>query len=481
MTYVPGYQHDVFISYAHVDSEPSIPGDDATRWVNTLRQSLQTRIDQKLGRKDAVRICMDQGALAGHEPVTPRIREAISSSAILVVALSNGYLESPRCQQERELFIEAAGGVEKASSRCFLVHLDEIPRDRWPKIFSDDIGYQFYQKEPVRGLVSRLADPIPDPQEKAYWTELNKLRTEIAYKLAQMQSMEATIIPPMWAGDRAPLSNGKTAIFLAETTQALKPERDAVAAFLLDQGYDVYPTRFYSRDPLSFVRAMEVDLARAALFVQLLGEDCSIRTEELPHGYEGLQLERARSLGYSMLRWRHKDLVVGKIRDETHRLFLQELDVMTMDLEDFKGEIARALKRHEVRQELPHRNGEMSVLVNASAQDLGVADEVGDDLQHMNIAFNILSGEPVLEAVLDAEEYDAVMVVYGECPQDWVQQRVNVLRRLVLGRKGKAPRCAVYIGHPPLDQKDRLRCSFPALRVTDRATLGAFLQTLGKS
>ena len=41
----------MFISYAHVDNEPSIPGDDATRWVNTLRRSLQTRIDQKLGRK----------------------------------------------------------------------------------------------------------------------------------------------------------------------------------------------------------------------------------------------------------------------------------------------------------------------------------------------------------------------------------------------------------------------------------------------
>jgi hypothetical protein len=173
---------------------------------------------------------MDRGGLAGHEPVTQRIREAISSSAILVVAFSNGYLESPWCQQERELFIEAAGGVEKASSRFFLVHLDEIPRDRWPKMFSDDIGYQFYQKEPVTGLVSRLADPMPDPQEKAYWTELNKLRTEIAYKLEQLQRLGATNVPPTSVGDRVPLSNGKTAIFLAETTQALNPDRDAVAA-----------------------------------------------------------------------------------------------------------------------------------------------------------------------------------------------------------------------------------------------------------
>ena len=126
---------------------------------------------------------------------------------------------------------------------------------------------------------------------------------------------------------------------------------------------------------------MEIDLARAVLFVQLLGEDCSIHTDELPHGYEGLQLECARTRGYSMLRWRRKDLDVTNICDEQHRLFLQEVDVMTMDLEDFKGEIVRALKRYEVRQELVQPNGEMSVLINASAKDLRVADEISDDLQ----------------------------------------------------------------------------------------------------
>jgi hypothetical protein len=168
MAYVPGYQHDVFISYAHVDNAQSIAGDDATRWINTLRQSLQTRIDQKLGRTDAVKIWMDRGGLAGNDPVTPSIREAISSSAVLVVIFSPGYLKSPWCQQERELFVAAVGGVEQAASRCFLVHLDEISREQWPQIFSDAIGYQFYKKDHITGRVSRRADPKPDSQEKEY-------------------------------------------------------------------------------------------------------------------------------------------------------------------------------------------------------------------------------------------------------------------------------------------------------------------------
>jgi hypothetical protein len=310
---------------------------------------------------------------------------------------------------------------------------------------------------------------------------LNKLRTDIAEKLKRLRTIEAHTDPLTAVGDQTSLPNGKRAIFLAETTQALKQDRDAVAAFLLDQGYDVYPTRFYSRDPGAFIRAMEADLARTALFVQLLGEDCSIRTEELPSGYEGLQLEGARALECSILRWRRNDLDVANIRDETHRQFLQEVDVMSMDLEDFKAEIVHGLQRHVVRQDLAQRNGEVCVLINASEEDLSVADEISNDLQQLNMAFDILSESPALDAVLDAEHYDAVMIMYGQCSQDWVQQRVKVLRPLALGKKGRAPVCAVYIGDPPLHQKDPLRSRFSSLRVIDRATLGTFLQALGNA
>jgi len=92
--------------------------------------------------------------------------------------------------------------------------------------------------------VTRLADSKPDNKEKAYWTVLNKLRTELARKLDEL-------VQASFTQRRAPepLRNGRKTVFLAETTQALMVDRDAVAAFLLDQGYDSCPTRFYSRDP----------------------------------------------------------------------------------------------------------------------------------------------------------------------------------------------------------------------------------------
>ena len=43
MAYVPGYDHDVFVSYAHLDNQ----GDGA--WVSTLVRHLDTEIRQRLG------------------------------------------------------------------------------------------------------------------------------------------------------------------------------------------------------------------------------------------------------------------------------------------------------------------------------------------------------------------------------------------------------------------------------------------------
>jgi len=200
MAFVPGYEHDVFITYAHIDDEPAIPGDNGTRWVSTVRQILQIRLDQRLGRRDAVKMWIDHGEVRGNQPVASYIRQVVSRSATLVAIFSRGYLSSAWCLQERELFIATAGGAEVAAARLFLVQLEEIPRAEWPQAFAYDVGYPFYQKDPVAGLVSRLGDPKPDPYERAYWTMLNKLSTDIAYTLEQLAARAPTL--PQFLNDK---------------------------------------------------------------------------------------------------------------------------------------------------------------------------------------------------------------------------------------------------------------------------------------
>jgi hypothetical protein len=56
-TYVPNYQHDVFVSYAPVDDEPLIGAE--TGWITTLLNGLKVSLNQKLGRRDAFSLWQD--------------------------------------------------------------------------------------------------------------------------------------------------------------------------------------------------------------------------------------------------------------------------------------------------------------------------------------------------------------------------------------------------------------------------------------
>jgi len=48
-SYVPGYQHDVFVSYAQVDNQ-TLGGDYG--WVHTLVDNLKEMLSGQLGRRE---------------------------------------------------------------------------------------------------------------------------------------------------------------------------------------------------------------------------------------------------------------------------------------------------------------------------------------------------------------------------------------------------------------------------------------------
>ena len=54
MGYVPGYENDVFISYAHVDNEPILP--DKPGWVDFFEDLLRKRV--KARRRFGIRVEM---------------------------------------------------------------------------------------------------------------------------------------------------------------------------------------------------------------------------------------------------------------------------------------------------------------------------------------------------------------------------------------------------------------------------------------
>src|SRR5262245_27717102 len=131
MAFVPGYEHDVFVSYVHNDDSPLYPG--GTGWVRTLVDTLDPCMRRKLGTN--FKLWMDP-ELAGNQPLTETLLNTLQKTATLLVILSNGYLESKWCVKERNNFLDFVRGHALLDSRVFLVCFDTIDREALPAEFT---------------------------------------------------------------------------------------------------------------------------------------------------------------------------------------------------------------------------------------------------------------------------------------------------------------------------------------------------------
>ncbi len=182
-SYVPNYKNDIFISYAHVDNE-QFPGAEAG-WVTTLISALKKSLAQKLGRADGYTLWMDY-QLRGHQPVNSDIYAQLQESATLVFILSTGYLASKWCLLEFYTFLSQ---VNQDSGRLFMVEYEPVRAEEQLPEVKKLLNYPFWQRDDNTGEPRTLGIPKPHPdRDQGYYQQLNKLATELANKLKQLQA-----------------------------------------------------------------------------------------------------------------------------------------------------------------------------------------------------------------------------------------------------------------------------------------------------
>ncbi len=445
--FVPSFDHDVFVSHAHVDNQPLlVPTGASAGWVDTLVENLKRLLSQQLGRKDWGKLWFDP-TLRGNEPFPPVLQEAVSRSATLLVILSEGYLQSDWCRREREAFLQAAAQQGDTQGRLFVVQLMDIERSRWPQEFGDLLGYEFFSKErehqPAR-ILRMLAD---DPGNQLYFARLDKLSLELADCLRRRREQPATPVQQPAA------ITAEITIFLAEVTPDLGDLGDNLRSQLKQVGLQVLPTTYYDRSPAAFQAAMEKDLADSTLFVQLLGPYITPKTHDLPKGYEGLQLDLARAAGKPILRWHDPKLDRKTVKDPE---LLACEPVMVMPFEDFKREVEQQARLLAFQRNLPPA-GEAFALINAKTPDMAVAQDICRVLEDHAIGYEIIDETENLINLAQIYDYHALIVIYGQCEQVWVQKQVRDCRTVMLGKKASVPVCAVYTGPPPGKEPLRIK------------------------
>lgn len=95
MAYVPGLEHDLFVSYAHADD---------VAWVRALEEGLRERVRQRLGHD--VSIWQDAKSLRFGQSWPDEIATALTRTAALVAILTPSYSASVWCKRERDQFLD---------------------------------------------------------------------------------------------------------------------------------------------------------------------------------------------------------------------------------------------------------------------------------------------------------------------------------------------------------------------------------------
>jgi hypothetical protein len=245
-------------------------------------------------------------------------------------------------------------------------------------------------------------------------------------------------------------------VFLAEVTDDLEPQRDNVKRYLDQQGMDILPANLYPRDAAQFQEAVDRDLARCMLFVQLLSGVVGKKPSGTSMTYARLQYERAQHASKPILQWRSRDLDISTSADADHKALLGLNTVLAVGIEEFKREIQKRAFYRPPSREPVHA----FVFVNMEASDRSMADAVCKVLDQHGAEYILpLQGGKASDIREDLEQNlldcDGVIVIYGCTTVKWVREQLRQCRKILAKRERPLKALAVFEGPPeekvPLD------------------------------
>jgi hypothetical protein len=486
--YVPGFEHDVFISYSSIDDQPE-PG--AQGRVSTFVDQLTKRLKILLGEPDFA-LWMDRTRLDGTTRLTPGIEKPLKKTAVMVAFLSNGYLKSKWCPKERKVFLEAVGPVEDYA-RLFVVELDRVEPDQQPKEFADLLAYRLW----VQGSLDKNPRWLEDPHDPDYRDRLDALARDLKKVLERLRE-RGTPPPPQ----------AKTTVYLSQVTDDLDSLRLKVKSYLEQQQIEVLPKQQYlPLDPDAFRQAVVSSLADADLFVQLLSKVPGRRMDE-SQTYVAFQHTCAREVGLPILQWRDPSLTeqsLSEVESAAHRELLDGPNVQAVQIEEFKQEILRTLERQRAERERQDRlakksqeaaRGQMNdkfIFIVADPKDGPVAQAIFEYLGRQGYKRGLpLAVEDQTGLITPADIRrdfednvqlaDGMVIVYGQTPPAWYRSQLSEVRKIQVqcGRDGKRCRVGLFVAPPPKNVGYQLpgMCLIPGHEGIDEMAFQTFLDTL---
>lgn len=460
MAYVPGFEHDIFISYAHVDNAPLEEEQDG--WVTKLHASLMTLIPQKIGRAEDFSIWRDL-KLDGNDEFAETLNSAFRRSALMLTILTPSYLASKWCSKELGGFSSQPhpmfGPRVGDKNRVFKVMPSpHVPTNEHPDSLQGSMGYQFYAINQMKGTEERFRRTAQQDPDQRYWQKLDDLARDIADLLKKMrQTATGEALAHVRDESTGPI------VYLAEVTDDLIDQRDEVKRALEQHNVKVLPEVELLQSSLASVAAAREAIGRAQLSVHLLGRYYGRRPAGEERSFIHLQylaaLTESERRPLPRLSWLTKDFDLANA-DERQREFLTSVEndlgaggeFLKMGMEELKDTIMSKVTPPPASS----LEEDSFFYISCTPADSERARRILSCLRSENCQGIVSPAEGADESVLrkhhraNLRRCDVFMILYGRAPEIWVQDRAMEAWDVAKRRKKKPMKMYVYDWPPPL-------------------------------
>lgn len=379
MGYVPGYEHDIFISYAH--------GDDRS-WINRLVDRLEPALKQRLGIKPDLWI--DDDALRRSRDFSKEIPDSVQSSAVFLLLASPSYIRSAYCVQKecmvfektitakRSRFTAAGFANDLFALRCLILPVDG--NEHW-SLFPGLTDIAFCNDSET------FAAGSPE-----FETSFRQLVGELVALLKRMR-------------------NHSTSVFLypAHPGADVLGAHTALASELSVQSYRLLPDRTVN---------VTEQLRDASMSVFLLGADFDDGAGELAQ----LAAEQADK---PWVVWSSPAAEQTATADQSgFCAYLEQLDSPSKTY--LNGAVTTAKLKEEVLgllrpdpRVLPETNGKPRIYLVYNARDRAEVKNAGLISFHFRKEFHFEFPDDPAQHTLRLSRSDGVLLVWGNADEEW--------------------------------------------------------------
>jgi hypothetical protein len=473
------YKNEIFISYAHLDNETAIQGQNG--WINDFHRALEVRVAQLLGRKPTV---WRDPKLTGNDLFADTIAEQLGQTAVLVTILSPRYIKSDWCRREFHSFCNTCAQSTSSSpgtkSRVFKVVKTPLPDslefDLQP-LLQPLLGYEFFKVDSQSGHFHELDLAFGPAAMADYWLRLDDLAQDVAKLLDSILGE----VKEAYAPDRP-------SVYLAETSFDVREQYSSIRRDLERKGYLVLPQQSLPLEAEKVQSFICEQLSQCAISVHLLGshygvvpDGSALSLAEIQHEV-AIQCAQQKSLirlvwippGVKAEDARQQSLI-DRLRSDTR--WGQSADLLETSIESVKTLIEQRLADLETQTvktkpvAVSSANRPQRVYLICDEQDRQSIASLRDFLfdQRFEVLLPLFEGDES-EVRLDHEDNlrscDLAIIYHGESTDLFLRRKLRELRKISGSPEGSRLRLIVVCLAPPVTAEKQNFRTLEALQIT---------------